>query len=122
MAGDADTYLVDTSTGEVRVHYGWESWVVVDRKGSRAQRAVVCNRRALERLLVNAGVPDIEAKSLAPGLWKSRPKGTHREGVHDAWEDPWKRHRTLTLLIFFVGLAIVVVAPWSSMSTGSRSR
>jgi hypothetical protein len=110
MAGDADTYLVDTSTGEVSVHYGWESWVVVHRRGSTAQRAVVRNRRSLERLLVDAGVSGSEAKSLAPGLWKSRPKGAHREGVDDPWEDPWKRHRNLTLVIFFVGLAIVVVA------------
>ena len=92
------------------MHYGWESWVVVHRKGSSAQRAVVRNRRALERLLVDVGVPGIEAKSLAPGLWKSRPKDAHREGVDDPWQDPWRRHRTLTLAMFFVGLAIVVVA------------
>jgi coenzyme F420-reducing hydrogenase beta subunit len=110
MAGDADTYLADTSTGEVSVHYGWESWVVVHRKGSADQRAVVRNRRALERLLVDAGVPGIEAKSLAPGLWKSRPKGAHREGVDDAWEDPWKRHGTVTLVMFLVGLVVIVAA------------
>jgi len=74
MANDADTYLVDTSAGEVNVHYGWESWVVVHRKGSSAQRAVMRNRRGLERLLVDVGVPGIEARALAPGLWKGRPK------------------------------------------------
>ena len=110
MAGDADTYLVDTSAGEVSVHYGWESWVVVHRQGSSAQRAVVRNRRGLERLLVDAGVPGTEARSLAPRLWKGRPRDAHRGGVSDPWEDPWKRRRNLTLLIFIVGLAVVVIA------------
>jgi hypothetical protein len=110
MAGDADTYLVDTSAGEVSVHYGWESWVVVHRKGSSAQRAVVGNRRGLERLLVDAGVPVPEARSIAPGLWKERARGAHRIGVSEPWTDPWKRRPTLTLVLFLGGLAIVVIA------------
>jgi hypothetical protein len=110
MANDADTYLVDTSAGEVNVHYGWESWVVVHRKGSSAKRAVVRNRRGLESLLVDVGVPGIEARAHAPGLWKGRPKEARRAAVDDPWENPWKRHRNLTLVMFLVGLAVVVIA------------
>jgi hypothetical protein len=110
MGGAADTYLVDTSAGEVTVQYGWESWVVVHRKGATAQRAVVGDRRGLERLLVDAGVPEGEARSLAPGLWKGRPRDAHRVGVSNPWTDPWKRRPTLTLVMFLVGLAIVVIA------------
>jgi hypothetical protein len=110
MGNDADTYLVDTSAGELNVHYGWESWVVVHRKGSSAKRAVVRNRRGLERLLVDVGVPGIEARALAHGLWKGRPKEARRAAVDDPWENPWKRHRNLTLVMFLVGLAVVVIA------------
>jgi hypothetical protein len=110
MGGDADTYLVDTSAGEVTVHYGWESWVTVEMRASPAQRAVVGSRGALERLLVAAGVPQTEARSLAPRLWKGRPKDAHRAGVSDPWMDPWKHRPTLTLVMFLLGLAVVVVA------------
>jgi hypothetical protein len=109
MAVDADTYLVDSSAGELTVHYGWEDWVIVESRGRNAQRAVVRNRHGLERLLVEAGVPDVEARSLAPGLWKERPRRPQREGAADPWVDPWKRHPNLTLVLFLLGLASAVV-------------
>jgi hypothetical protein len=109
MAGDADTYLVDTSAGELTIQYGWEGWVVVQCRGGRAQRAVVRNRRGLTRLLVDAGVNDVEARSLAPSLWKERPRGSDRAGVADPWADPWKRHPNLTLVLFLLGLVAAVV-------------
>jgi hypothetical protein len=109
MAVDADTYLVDTSAGELTVHYGWEDWVVVQSRGRNAQRAVVRNRRGLEHLLVEAGVPDIEARSLASGLWKGRPSRAQREGAAYPWVDPWKRHPNLTLVLFLLGLVSAVV-------------
>jgi hypothetical protein len=109
MAVDADTYLVDTSAGELNVQYGWEGWVVVQSRGRRAQRAVVRNRRGLERLLVHAGVPKSEARSITPGLWKGRPRGSDRAGVADPWADPWKRHPNLTLGLFLLGLVAAFV-------------
>jgi hypothetical protein len=114
MASDADTYLVDSSAGELTVHYGWESWVSIQTRGCPARRAVVRSRRELERLLVATGVPDVEARSLAPGLWKGRPTGARRTAVTDPWADPWKRYPNLTLVMFLLGLlaafAYIVVA------------
>ena len=109
MAVYADTYLVDTSAGELNVQYGWEGWVVVQAPGSRVKRAVVRNCRGLERLLVDAGVPESEARSLAPGLWKGRPRGIDRAGVADPWTDPWKRHPNLTLALFLLSLVAAFV-------------
>jgi hypothetical protein len=57
MAGDADTYLVETSAGQVTVQYGWSKWVTASREGVRTHKAIVNGRRDLEGLLVDLGLP-----------------------------------------------------------------
>jgi hypothetical protein len=109
MGVDADTYLVDTSAGELNVQYGWEGWAVVQASGGRAFRAVVRNRQGLQRLLVDAGVTESEARWLAPGLWKGRPRGIDRAGVADPWADPWKRQPNFRLALFLLGLVAAFV-------------
>ena len=110
MAGDADTYLVETSAGQVTVQYGWSKWVTASREGVRTHKAIVNGRRDLEGLLVDLGLPRAEAGAQAKDLWKNRPASGWRNGPADPTQPPWKQHPNLTLAMFFVGLAIVVVA------------
>lgn len=110
MAGDADTYLVDTSAGQVTVQYGWSKWVTASRKGFRTHKAIVNRRRDLERLLLDIGLPATEAGAQAKALWKNRPGRGWRSGAADPSQPPWKQHPNLTLVMFFAGLTIVVVA------------
>jgi hypothetical protein len=110
MAGDADTYLVDTSAGEVTLQYGWSKWVTASRKGVRKHTAIVNRRRDLERLLVDIGLPSAEAGVQAKHLWKNRPESGWRNGPADPSQPPWKQYPNLTLVLFLVGLAIVVIA------------
>jgi hypothetical protein len=109
MGSDADTFLIDTSAGQLRVPYGWNEWVTVDRAGAQTRSAVVRGRGDLERLLAEAGVPEAEAAPHARRLWSDRPTSGSR-GEGDPWEPPWKRHSNGTLVMFLLGLAIVVIA------------
>jgi hypothetical protein len=117
MAGDADAYLVDTSTGRLTVKYGWNHWVSVHGRGSKAHNAVVANRGALERLLAEAGIPETEARPLAAKLWKDRPKRSLRSGEAEAWETPWKRHPHVMLVLVLL-LLIAMAVLGISLKTG----
>jgi hypothetical protein len=117
MAGDVDAYSVDTSTGRLTVQYGWNRWVSVHARGSHVHKAVVANRRGLERLLAEAGVPEIEVRPLAARLWKDRPKSALRAVETDAWEGPWKRHPGLALVIGLL-LLVAVAALGITLKTG----
>jgi hypothetical protein len=117
MAGDVDAYLVDTSTGQLTVQYGWNQWVSVHCRGSKVHKAVIANRRALERLLAAAGIPETEARPLAAKLWKDRPKRALRGGEAEAWETPWKRHpKVLLVLVLLLLVAMAVLG--ISLKTG----
>jgi hypothetical protein len=109
MAGDADTFLVDTSAGQVTVQYGWNRWVTVSGSNGAPQKAVVGNRRGLERLLVEAGIPQTEARSHARKLWSDRPRKTLRRGEAEAWEGPWKQHPYGTLIGFVIAVLVAVL-------------
>jgi len=110
MTGDGgDTYLVETSAGQLTVQYGWNRWVSVQARGTGMRRAVVGNKRRLARLLVDAGVPDAEANTVATRLWKDRPRGSARGGEADAWRGPWKQHANGTLIVFLIGLVAAVL-------------
>jgi hypothetical protein len=84
--------------------------VTASRKGSRTHKAIVNHRRDLQRLLVDIGLPAAEAGAQATFLWKNRPASGWRSGPGDPSQPPWKQHPNLTLVLFFVGLAIVVLA------------
>jgi hypothetical protein len=109
MARDVDTYLVQTSAGDATVQYGWNRWISVSGRGLTPRRAVVGNRRGLERLLADAGIPPNEARVHARKLWSDRPSGSLRRGEAEAWEGPWKQHPYGTLVGFVVAVVIVVV-------------
>jgi hypothetical protein len=108
MPSDGDTYLVETSAGELTVQYGWNRWVSVRGSGLPTKSAVIGNRRGLVQLLVAAGLPEAEANSLATRLWKDRPRSAMRRAEPDAWDGPWKQHPYGTLIVF-VGLAAAFV-------------
>jgi hypothetical protein len=113
MGGSGDTYLVDTSLGQLTIQYGWNQWVSVTRRGAAAHKAVVASRRGLEGLLVRAGVPEAEARPLAKRLWSDRPSQALRRGDAAAWESPWKQHPVWSLVLFlflFALMATLVVA------------
>jgi hypothetical protein len=112
MAGSDDTYLVDTSIGQLTVQYGWNRWVSISGRGM-AHKAVVSSRRGLDRLLVQAGVPEQEAHPLAKRLWRDRPGHALRRGDASAWESPWKQHPVWSLVLFlflFALMATLVIA------------
>jgi hypothetical protein len=113
MAGSDDTYLVDTSIGQLSVQYGWNRWVSISGRGTAAHKAVVASRRGLDRLLVQAGVPKSEARLLAKKLWGDRPGHALRRGDASAWESPWKQHPVWSLMLFlflFALMATLVIA------------
>jgi hypothetical protein len=107
--GDGDTFLIETSAGQLTVQYGWNRWVSVQARGAVMRRAVVGNRRGLARLLADAGVPDAEAHTVASRLWKDRPRGSARGTEADAWRGPWKQHPNGTLIVFLIGLVAAVL-------------
>jgi hypothetical protein len=93
----------------VTVQYGWNRWVTVSGNCRPAQKAVVANRRGLERLLVDAGIPQLEARSHAKKLWSNRPGKALRRGEAEAWEGPWKQHPYGTLVGFVIAVLVAVL-------------
>jgi hypothetical protein len=109
MARDVDTYLLDTSVGQVTVQWGWNKWVSINGRGLSACQAVISNRRGLEQLLVKGGIPEAEARPHAKRLWSDRPDGSLRRGEAEAWEGPWKQHPYGTLIGFVAAVLISVL-------------
>jgi hypothetical protein len=109
MARDVDTYLVQTSAGQATVQYGWNKWVSVTGRGLTASQGVIGSRRGLEGLLVEAGIPETEARSHARELWSNRPRPSLRRGEAEAWEGPWKQHPYGTLIGFVIAIVLAVL-------------
>jgi hypothetical protein len=107
MAGSDDTYLVDTSIGQLTVQYGWNRWVSISGRGTAAHKAVVASRGGLDRLLIQAGVPELEARRLAKRLWGDRPGHALRRGDASPWESPWKQHPVWSLMLFLLLFALM---------------
>ena len=67
-----DVYEAQTAAGEVRVQFGWNRWVTIEVPGGSRKSAAIAKRAALERLLVECGVSEAEARVAAKSAWKQR--------------------------------------------------
>ena len=101
----SNTYVLETSLGEVTVEWAWNEWVTVSAPKRKPVRNQVGGRKELAKLLVDAGMPNDEAVRTARDAWRARPSSAARSGEAEPWGSPWKERPWATLAVVLVGLA-----------------
>jgi hypothetical protein len=105
MSSERDTYVLETSVGDLTIDWAWNEWVTVSPSGMKPARSQVGRRKDLTALLVEAGVPPDEAKPAAQKAWRARPSSAVRSGEAEPWGSPWKKRPWATLAVVLLGLA-----------------
>jgi hypothetical protein len=116
MVVDRDRHVVECSIGEVTVQWGFNRWVAASVKGTKPARAQVKGRGGLAELLVSAGLPVDEAKSVSRESWRKRPT-SFAHGEAQPWGSPWKERPLATLVVVLAGLtAMGLCIYWLDLS------